>query len=497
MSEYFCISVKFLDPRFHGRGDGGRPEWPPSALRLFQAIVAANADEIGMEGGLDRALAWLEAHGPPLIVAPRGEEAQPYCLSVPNNAMDLVAKAWSRENYFGSGDASPATHRTMKSVSPVRMCDGDTVHYAWRLAQSQTVDADVIRSLLKAARRVVALGWGIDLVVAHAEKQAASQLRVYSGERWLPTAARSPVTLRTPVQGTLAALQKRHSAFLQRIDESGFHPVAPLTRFAVTAYRRPSDPMPRPFATLELRHDDGSFCRYPQRKLIHIAGMVRHLAKEAMLKSPPSGVDDGWVERYIVGHRDQSSNEHRQLSYLPLPSIGHRHADQAVRRVMIAAPVGDDAWLEHVARRLDGRQLKPLVGNEFGEQGPPSLVRVHRDNVADCYTTLANQWTSVTPVILPGHNDRKAGKTRKLIEAALGQAGIDVPCTYEWSAVSRFRNYDYDNRETGYLRPAHLKSQTAVHLTVTFSNDVEMPGPLAIGAGRHCGLGVLAAMSIG
>ena len=69
MSDDLCLAATFLDPRFHGRGDGGEPEWPPSPLRLLQAIVAANADDIGnMDGDLDRALTWLELQGPPLIL---------------------------------------------------------------------------------------------------------------------------------------------------------------------------------------------------------------------------------------------------------------------------------------------------------------------------------------------------------------------------------------------------------------------------------------------
>ncbi len=499
MSDYLCIAVTFLDPRYHGRGDGGVPEWPPSPLRLLQALVAANSDEIGIDPDLDRALAWLEQQEPPLIVAPKHEQGSPYCLSVPNNAMDIVGKAWSRGNYFGEGDANPATHRTMKMVRPLRMVDGDTVHYMWKLTESSSPDSGLTKPLIKAARRIVALGWGIDLVVGQGDFVSATQLRALSGERWLPTSLTNPVALRTPTRGTLVALQDRYDAFIHRIGKCGLVPVEPLTRFKVTGYRRPTDPIPRAFAVFELRHDDGSFCRYSQRKSMHIAGMLRHLSKEAMIK-PTAGVSSDWVDRYVVGHRDENVEEHRQFSYLPLPSVGHRYADQAVRRVMVAAPVGDDAWLEHLACRLEGRRLEPELGNEFGEQGPPTLVRVYRDNVARRYTAAANRWASVTPVILPGHDDRKPAKTRKLIESALAQSGIDQPCTYDWSAFSRFANslsahkYDRRKRPTGYLRPDHLRSQTAIHLTLTFDNALNWPGPLVIGAGRHCGLGVFAAV---
>ena len=247
----------------------------------------------------------------------------------------------------------------------------------------------------------------------------------------------------------------------------------------------------------ELRHDDDKFCQYSQRKLIHIAGMVRHLARRAMQASPPPKTDADWVERYVVGHREKDAAEHRQFSYLPLPSIGHEYADHVVRRVMVASPVGDDAWLEHLAQCLAGRQLKPENGNEFGGQGAPSLMRMHSDKVARYYTKEANRWASVTPVILPGHNDRKPAKTRKLIDKTLKQSGIDLPCTYEWSAFPQFKKalsahkYDRDRRPI-YIKPDYLQDLTAVHLTVTFNDGIKFPGPLVIGAGRHCGFGLMA-----
>jgi hypothetical protein len=69
-----------------------------------------------------------------------------------------------------------------------------------------------------------------------------------------------------------------------------------------------------------------------------------------MKRDPPRGIEDAaaWVDTYVAGHASRRDDQHRQFSYLPLPSIGHRHTDQLVRRVMITAPVGDDDWLEHL-----------------------------------------------------------------------------------------------------------------------------------------------------
>jgi len=405
------------------------------------------------------------------------------------------------------GSASIADHRTEKDVRPI-LIEGEDVRYLWPLAGRNCPHLEILRS---AARAVPHLGWGIDVVVGNAEILSVADVVNLSGEVWAASSTGQGIPLRVAVPGTLADAMRKHREFLDRLgtDQRGddsFRPVAPLSAFEVVHFGRASDPQGRPHIIFELRHDDGNFFPYPQRKLIHITGMVRHLAIEAMKKSPPRDIanTDEWVDRYVAGHARDYKGEHRQFSYLPVPSIGHRHADQAVRRVMIAAPVGDDRLLEHLARRLAGQQLKPERGDEFGiaEDGQPhpgpTLIRVYRDNVAACYTRASHTWTSVTPIILPGHNDHKPAKTVKLIEKALRQSGIDHPCTFESRAVSWFpkslsaHKSGRNQKPVGYIRPNHLLSQTAVHLKLQFDDGVNVPGPLVIGAGRHCGFGLMA-----
>jgi CRISPR-associated protein Csb2 len=329
--------------------------------------------------------------------------------------------------------------------------------------------------------------------------EQTAQMRGY---RWQPSPV-GGVPLRVPRWGTLDDLIRVHAEFLGRITNDGFRPVSPLSVFDVVQYRRQGQLLQRHYRVFQLRRTDGGRFRYPHHKLIHIAGMVRHLAIKAMKASPPTSLGSDWVESYIAGHTTEALPEHRQLSYLPLPSIGHTHTDPGVRRIMIVAPLGDDAWLDHVSRYLAGQVLEPLRGDEFAGSDPPLLVPIRHDNVARFYTQPANAWASVTPVILPGHDDHKPEKTRKLIEKALAQSGIEQPCQFEWSAFSRFpksfsaHKYDRDRKPTGYIRPNHLLAWTAVHLKLRFNDGVRVPGPLAIGAGRHCGLGILAAIDDG
>jgi len=493
MSSYFCLSVRFLQPYSHSRNGKGEPEWPPSPLRAFQALLAGSAGRWNEKRRLNHALSalqWLEAQPHPEVIAAVGIASNEKCqFYVPDNTADRVVPAWQR------GDFTKQVSRTEKVVRPTRL-DGEAVHYLYALHDGDSGYLDVLTT---AARNMTHLGWGIDMVTGDASIMSSDRVAGLEGRRWRPTPT-GGTPLRVPIEGTVNDLMRKHEAFLNRLANDAFRPVPPLKAFRVLGYRRDDEPLQRPFQVFELRQIDGSRFRYPPRKLMHIAGMVRHLAIKSMKASPPSGGTAEWVDTYVAGHTTEDVAEHRQLSYLPLPSIGHVHTDPGVRRIMIAAPVGDDAWLNHVARHLAGQVLDPLRGEEFGDNDPPLLVPVQHDDIAHYYTKPANAWASVTPVILPGHDDHKPEKTRKLIEKALAQSGINQPCEFEWSAFSRFpkslsaHKYDKNKRPIGYLRPDYLSSQTAVHLTLRFNDDLRVPGPLAIGAGRHCGLGLFASV---
>ncbi len=499
MSAFLCISIRFLQPYAHGRDDNDDPEWPPSPLRMVQALVAASAGRWNERTNLNHVIAamrWLESLPPPQIVASNAVPSTiPYRLYVPDNVADKVAAVWARGR-----DASIADYRAGKDVRPVHLAE-DSVHYLYQLP---TADSEwhALADILKlAARSITHLGWGIDMAVGDASIISAEQAAQLSGFRWGPT-PRGGAPLRVPRAGTLDDIVRKHADFLNRVTDQGFRPVPPLRVFDVVRYRRQDQPLSRPRRAFELRNTDGTRFRYPHRELIYIAGMVRHLAVEMMKKDPPRDVPENWVGTYVAGHAEADSKVHRQLSYLPLPSVGHEHSDPGVRRVMIAAPIGDDAWLDHLVRRLAGQALKAEPGkpDPFARYDPPMLVPLPRqahDRVVRCYTEPANVWHSFTPVILPGHDDHKPDKTRALIERAFLQSGIDQPCEFEWSAFSRFpksysaHKHDRQKRPQGYIRPRYLNGLTAVHLTLRFKNDLQVPGPLVIGAGRHCGLGLM------
>lgn len=519
MKSQLCLTFRFLQPfpQFHGRRDGDLPEWPPSPMRAFQSLL--NAASICGGGRtlaptIRQALQTLEAMQPH-IIAPRAEVSPVgYRMYVPHNQTDLVTAGWHR----GHIGASIAEYRMEKDIRPMRIEQAGeelpALHYLYTFDES--VDPNLLlRSLRPSVRSITHLGWGIDQVVADATLVEQYQ-KPSASERWIPS-KQTGKRLRVHRKGSLEALARRHDNFLNRL-QGGWTPVPPLvngTEVDQINYRRDCDPSPRPHAVFKLIDENDDTVAYPHSKLIHIAGMVRHIAKEQMKLDPPRDLrgrsTEEWIDQYVAGHKPRDSANasqlHEQFSFIPLPSTGMQHTDPGIRRVMIVAPAGDDAWLEDLAQQLDGQLLKPESGTVLPSGTHLRRVTSHeKDGVRKAYTGESQVWASFTPVILPGHDDHKPEKTRKLILKALAQSGIEQPCEFEWSAYSHFsksfsaHKYKYvrdesvagGKRPIGYIRPDHMREQTAVHLRLTFEQP--MPGPIALGAGRHCGFGLMAAV---
>ena len=326
-----------------------------------------------------------------------------------------------------------------------------------------------------------------------------SEIQAIPGERWLPKPGsyRDEGMLRVPEKGTLNDLKTAHASALNRIAKTKkqANAVQKPGKFNLILYSSSNRPLGPPCAIFALRQPDGDFAREPQMNIMHLAGMLRHATLAAMEGYPPPDIASpaDWLDNFVAGHRKNKSNaEHRQFSYVPLPSIGHEHADCEVRRIMIVAPFGCDAWLEHAAAQLDGQTLT----RESGQPGP-MLERIRGDGVTRCYTATAKVWHTVTPVILPGFTDGKPEKASKLLSAALASSGIEQNCDFSFGPISHFKHaltayrHDRQGRPLGHLRPGHLDHFTAVHVTLTFSTPVA--GPIMVGPGRHCGLGTLAA----
>lgn len=487
MPWHLCISVTFLDRLFHGCGDNHEPEWPPSPMRLFQALLAGARTGCRSREWSDakaNAFRWLEQRQPPVIITPAARRTPACTLYVPNNDSD---KKFDRQDRL-----------TTKIAKPHRLVDGDTLHYLWSIDENEWESArQRVELLSREARHLLALGWGIDQLIGNGRILTDAEAATLPGQRWNPWEGQfvgHPV-YRVPTRKSLDDLEQIYQSFLDRVNGRKFFPSRTLKKFSTVAYIQHTVLPPRPCAVFELAEG----ISFRQVDAVKVAAMLRSLtcklAREDTYEFPNG------AESYVAGHLNDDDSARKRFSYFPLPAIGHPHADGMIRRLIIAEPFGGDSscagWAQH---RLRNATLRDDDGNERGILldlwRPGSREMIRR------YVGESRSWCSVTPVILPGYDDFKAiakvdstepTKAERLLLKSLSHAGIPLESTASVT-LRRAPFWLGSQHPRQYHRPDYLADQRrrpGWHVRIVFREPVR--GPLAIGAGRHCGLGILAA----
>jgi CRISPR-associated protein Csb2 len=172
--------------------------------------------------------------------------------------------------------------------------------------------------------------------------------------------------------------------------------------------------------------------------------------------------------------------------YLPLPTINAKlNRVESIRRVLIAAPVGCQDRIDWIRRRLSGQEL-------VWDGKPVGLLNIlpRSDWVLQQYTDEARVWSTVTPVIWPGHDDHNPRKAEAIlrkafVDAGLSQEIVDGIEELDWRPVGFRAGLDLAHR---YACPENLKGRR-YHVRVRFAHSIF--GPVVIGAGRYRGLGLL------
>jgi CRISPR-associated protein Csb2 len=547
MFQHLRISVRFLDGEFHGRGDSGEPEWPPSPLRLFQALTnaAARLDGNGIGARNADALRCLEAvKQPPEIIADKKNTTNGYQLYVPDNVGDLIAKQWSAGKYF-DGKNHPidmSGYRTEKRVRPLRVAGAAAVHYLWTFDDTELTKH--CETLVALAQSISRLGWGVDLVVADAAVETRETFTLFTGEHWVPVETTGGASLRVPIVGTLAALDDRHAAFLRRIKhlEDGsevFVPVPPLSSFRVVTYRRTTELTRPPYAVFALRRpDDSGYAAFdPQWRRLHLAGMLRHTASQADFASAV-GWDQSKVDSFVLGH-DKSDPAHTKptantarLVFIPLPSVEWRGEARgrtvgAIRRVLVTVSGHYEASeFPRIVRALEGRELI----DEKSKQRVAFLCRQSdSDNAIAGYFAESAAWTTVSPVVLPGHDDPRRLRRRlrdaatplsvaeksqivrkldaridRLLRKAFLESGLPAALVanadLQWRGTGFIPGVDLASR---YSTPDQCRRFRRLHIRIVWRersadgtfHPKEMGGPFCVGAGRFAGLGLFVPIS--
>ena len=448
------------------------------------------------------ALDWLERLPPPTIAAPRGQPGQAYTGFVPNNDLDA---ALGGKNGSDLQEAVAST-RVRKTVRPILFDPGEPVLYCWRF------DGDAAPAALvcETAEQVCQLGRGVDMVWADAtvvDTAAADQcLASHGGIVYHPSAnGGAGHKLLCPRPGTRRSLADRFEGVRTRFRRGG------STRRPVRVFVQPPKPFLASIAynappiryVFALRNSDarGGFA---PRRLDEAAALVANARDEAARRlgeAVPDRVEE--IARYVVGQGATDADKAARVRIVPIPSIGHPHADLMIRRLAVYVPQACPVRSDDIAWAFARVAWTDAEGTPVGE-----LQRADDDTMTSRYEAVGRHWRSVTPLVLtrtrrrsdsahPGAGPRgkaeRAGEEVRAAQAvrqALRHAAIRVPPTTV--SVQREPFDRHGGRSDGFCAGTRFPRESLWHAAVTFAAPVS--GPLLLGDGRYLGLGLMRAI---
>ncbi|MGH9477230.1 MAG: type I-G CRISPR-associated protein Csb2 [Terriglobales bacterium] len=467
------IAVRFHDARFHGAGP-----WPPAPARLFQALVAAAARGTTVGPSDREALGWLEGLDAPEIAAPPARPGQRLVSFVPNNDLDAL----------GGDPARVPEIKTDKRIQPWLLPEGCEVVYSWTVGDGE-VGRHGALAVCELTKRVYQLGRGVDMAWARAGVAPEDQMaQGYDGMHVYRPGESGGLELACPEPGSLASLLKRYQAAQHRLGRSGKTVTLtnpPPPRFRVVSY----DASPRRFM-FELRRDEENFAPWPASRAVEMVLWARDGAAARLTEAlPPRAAE---IRRVLVASKRAAEHDKAErVRMVPLPSIGHPHADGSIRRLLVEVPARcplggkDIAWAFSGLTRADGRsgevlwELVPAeIGDFLGHFVPERGARA---------------WHSVTPLALPagaafrGERQHREEGLATAVAQALRHAGVYLrPIAI---AVQR-EPFEIHGATAESYAANRFGAERLHHVRITFSEPVT--GPLVLGDGRYLGLGVMA-----
>ena len=500
MPKVLLISVRFHDGRYHGTGD-----WPPSPARLFQALVAG----IGQDGPLTDAASepveWLEELDPPVIASPIMDHkgGQAVTNYVPNNNLDAV----------GGDPRRIGSIRTAKVWKPKLFNQDATFHYAWQFDET---DGSLVHAqrICEYADRLYQLGRGIDQAWAVGDileiQTLEEMLIAYRGAVHRPTSSRTGTILARPQKGSLKSLKDRYATMGQRfaIQRQGRSAKlqfaqAPKPRFTGTTYDSPPN---QQLFELRSRAIHSDLIAWPLHRIADLVLAIRDSAVAKLKRGLPG--QEPQIEKCLVGRKGDGQDDApkaTRVRILPLASIGHVHADHAIRRILIEVPANcllrsDDIFWAVSGLELDSLNLQGCILTPSQET---SMLQ-HYGVGDQSYT----RWRTITPAVLPEvARRRRIEPSRRVSEAKSGEeraaeqqgaAGavlqalryLEIPTRVDTVRVQREPFEATGERVETFAPGTRFQKERLWHVELIFTEPFS--GPLIIGDGRYYGLGLMA-----
>ncbi len=256
---------------------------------------------------------------------------------------------------------------------------------------------------------------------------------------------------------------------------------------------------------------DSQFAPWPHTRAGELILRVRDKAAERITGVLPKRAVE--IERILIGRNATDADKVARVRIIPLPSIGHQHADRAIRRVLLEIPPGCSMRADDLVWAFSGLVIRQEVDGETGEiLEDTRLVSADEPGMLRHYGIgsegRARIWRTVTAAALPERTARRRIAPRRLREEVKGGPERvreqHVAATAVLQALRHARidakvssiHVQREPFEAKGARPEVFAAGTRFakerlwHVEITLAGPVA--GPLILGDGRYLGLGLMA-----
>lgn len=525
-----AIEVELLTGRYAATAhyDRGSAEWPPHPARFFSALVAALHDHEPVTESEQEALEWLEQQAPPsLWVDPESRVGRRRVMDVfvPVNDVTLgldtkirsaeaslheagtaserkmaEGKLAAAQNAPGVVDPAPSKEALKTAIAllpegrtrqvrtfPVVIPETPKFAFLW----PDTNATDHREALEGLCARVTRLGHSSSLVRCSVVDREIAPTLVPDDD--------GEVTLRVIGGGQLKRLE--HAFVHHRGIESRVLPARPQRYRFASQMAAPVTAADSVFAA-----DWIVFERVGGSRPVSSRGTDLACAMRSALLETHGGAG---LPATLCGHGEEGPAAQPHVAFVPLPFIGHEHADGAIMGCALVPPRelpprDREVLLRLVAKwekeRADERGNLTLAGGSL----PPYAVRrvevsAKKSLSPDLWCKAAARFVTATPIALdknPGNlRSRQPETARKAVleaqrhisDACERVVGVR-PVSVEVSLAPLLPGAQHVRDFLPWPGRPGRTSRVRVHADIRFSQLVA--GPLLVGAGRYFGLGL-------
>lgn len=467
------------------------PEWPPHPDRVFMALVAAWAETEANEAERQSLLFLQQLPNPCLSVSLDFEPHAAISVFQRNSDVEermpvpvpvYVPVNGDRRNMKRLINLMPFERKRDKRHFPAVIPESDTVYLIWPDAE---LPAEHRAALERLCAKVGYLGDTSSLVQMWVEDNPPQPTLVPTDERHYSCRLRVFRTL----DELKADYERDHQAgeYRPRTFKWGYYrepeevkPPTPTSHFAeLLVLRRTAGP------TLDITDT------------LWLAKTLRDAAISLWEKriGPPA-------PEWLSGHTpegERSRRENGHLAFVPLPNVGHEHADGELKGVALAVP--QDVTKDEQTLLLDAlfpwdeqtgevRPLELTLGRlgvwrlEQETRSFPRMVTLRKS----VWLGPTERWATVTPIVLDRYPKNGESEAEEMVAAACERIGLPRPREVVLMPGSLFAGVPPARRFPPLPKKFGKTLNQHTHALLIFDQPVR--GPMLLGAGRYRGYGL-------